>query len=312
MRVFITGATGALGRRLVPKLVGRSHEVVGMTTTEAKVTTLWDHGATPVVGDVLDRDSLVAAVVAAAPEVVVHQATALAGMGDLRRFDAAFAQTNRLRTEGTDNLIEAARRAGARRIVAQSFAGWPYEPEGGPVKSEEDPLQSDPPKQQHRSLAAIRHLEHAVTHADGLEGVALRYGGFYGPGTSIDGDAEHAQMIRKRRFPIVGDGGGVWSFVHIDDAATATVTAIEGGAPGVFNVADDEPAPVREWLPVLAEALGAPPPRRVPAWVARPLAGRHGVQMMTVVRGASNAKFKRQFGWMPSFPTWREGFKTLR
>jgi nucleoside-diphosphate-sugar epimerase len=310
MRIFVAGATGALGRRLVPLLVEGGHQVTGMTRTAGKAAGLRAAGADPVVADALDRDAVLGAVVAARPEVVVHQLTALAGMTSMRRFDREFALTNRLRTEGTDHLLEAARAAGARRFVAQSFAGWPFARVGGPVKTEDDPLDPDPPAQLRRTLDAIRHLEAAVPGTEGLEGVALRYGGFYGPGTSAGAGGSILEDLRRRRFPIVGDGGGVWSFIHIGDAATATAAAVERGAPGVYQVVDDDPAPVSEWLPALAAAIGAPRPRRVPAWVARLVAGEHAVVLMTEVRGASNAKARRELGWRPGWRSWRQGFRT--
>ena len=240
----------------------------------------------------------------------MHEATDLQRIGNLRRFDREFARTNRLRTEGTDNLLAAALAAGATRFVAQSFGGWTYARDGGTVKAEDDALDPNPFPAQETTLAAIRHLERAVTGAAGLDGIALRYGGFYGPGTSLSADGEHAEAIRRRKFPIVGSGAGVWSFVHIDDAAAATLAAIEGGPAGIYNVVDDDPAPVSEWLPELAAALGAPPPRRVPAWVGRLAVGPHGVAMMTEIRGASNAKAKRLLGWRPGYPSWREGFRS--
>ena len=309
MRIFVAGATGALGRRLVPLLVSGGHQVTGMTRSPGKAAWLRAAGAEPVVADALDRDDVLRVVTAARPEVVVHQLTDLAGMTNLRRFDAGFAATNRLRTEGTDHLLAAARAAGARRLVAQSFAGWPSARVGGPVKTEEDPFDSDPPAELRRSLDAIRHLEAAVAQAEGIEGLVLRYGGFYGPGTSAGEGGYILEELRRRRFPIVGAGTGIWSFVHIDDAATATVAAVERGAPGIYQIVDDDPAPVAEWLPVLAAAAGARPPRRVPVWAARLLAGEHGVVLMTEVRGASNAKAKRELGWRPAWPSWRQGFR---
>jgi 2-alkyl-3-oxoalkanoate reductase len=303
LRIFIAGASGVLGRRLVPQLVARGHHVIGTTRSNADLVR--ELGADPVVVDPLDRAALTAAVVAAEPDVVVHQLTALSGIGMTRNFDKLFAETNRLRTEGTDNLIAAARAAGARRLVWQSYAGWPYAREGGAVKDEDAPLDPDPPSDIRETLAAIRHLETAVTGAEGMEGVVLRYGGFYGPGTSIDAGGDHVELIRKRRFPVAGSGAGVWSLVHIDDAAAATVAAIEGGPTGIYNVVDDEPAPVAEWLPALAKSVGAPPPRRVPGWLARLAAGPQGYSMMTRVRGASNAKAKRDLHWRPQF-TWRD------
>jgi nucleoside-diphosphate-sugar epimerase len=308
MRIFLAGASGAVGSRLVPLLLDAGHDVTGTTRTPAKADALRAAGVDPVVADGLDREAIVAAVVAARPDVIVHQLTALAGMNSLRDFDGAFALTNRLRTEGTDHLLEGARQAGTRRFVAQSYAGWPYARTGGPVKTEDDPLDPNPPKSMSKTLAAIRRLETTVTGADGIDGLVLRYGGFYGPGTGMAPGGEQIELIRKRRFPIVGDGGGVWSFVHMDDAAAATVAAAEHGAPGIYNVVDDDPAPVREWLPALAAAVGAKPPRRLPRWVARLAAGDSVATMMTECRGASNAKAKRELDWQPAHPSWRDGF----
>jgi len=306
MRIFLAGATGALGSRLVPLLTGAGHQVTGTTRTPAKADALRAAGVEPVIADGLDRDAIVAAVVAARPDAIVHQLTALAGLSSLRDFDGAFALTNRLRTEGTDHLLEGARAAGVRRVIAQSFAGWPYARTGGPVKTEDDPLDPDPVPSMSKTFAAIRQLEQAVTEAGGI---ALRYGGFYGAGTGIARGGEQVDMIRKRRFPIVGDGGGVWSFVHIDDAAAATLAAVERGTPGaIYNVVDDDPAPVRDWLPALAAATGAKPPRRLPRWLAKLAAGEGVATMMTECRGASNAKARRELGWQPAHPSWRDGF----
>jgi nucleoside-diphosphate-sugar epimerase len=309
MRIFVAGATGAVGKRLVPLLVAEGHEVVGTTRSPEKADELRAAGAEPVVADALDETAVRDAVVDAKPEVVVHQATALSSLVSPRNVDRAFEPTNRLRTEGTDHLLAAARAAGVRRFVAQSFAGWPYARVGGPVKTEDDPLDPDPPKHFRRTLAAIRHLEAAVTSAEGLEGIVLRYGGFYGPATSLAPGGVHNEAIRRRRFPIVGGGTGVWSFAHIDDAARATLAAIERGASGLYNVVDDDPAPVSEWLPAVAEAIGGPPPRRVPTWLGRIVAGDAAVAMMTSVRGASNAKAKRELSWQPRWPSWRDGFR---
>jgi nucleoside-diphosphate-sugar epimerase len=310
MRIFVAGATGALGRRLVPLLVAGGHQVTAMTRRVGRTMELYAAGAEPVVADALDRDAVLAAVTAARPEAVVHQLTDLAGVTSLRKFDQGFAATNRLRTEGTDHLLEAARAAGASRFVAQSFAGWPFARVGGPVKTEDDPLDPDPPAELRRTLDAIRYLESAVLGAEGLDGVVLRYGGFYGPGTSAGEGGYMLDDLRRRRFPVIGAGTGVWSFVHIDDAATATLAALERGAPGIYQIVDDDPAPVSAWLPALAAAAGARPPRRVPAWLARLLAGEHAVVLMTEVRGASNAKAKRELGWRPAHPSWRQGFRT--
>jgi nucleoside-diphosphate-sugar epimerase len=279
-----------------------------MVRSPAKEALVRELGAAPVVADALDPEAVAQAVAAAEPDVIVHQLTALSGSLDLRHFDRDFALTNRLRTEGTDHLLGAGRAAGVRRFVAQSYAGWPFARHGGPVKTEEDPLDPEPVGAMRRAHEAIRHLEAAVTGAEWTEGIVLRYGGFYGPGTSLGPDGgDHVELIRRRRFPVVGDGAGVWSFVHIEDAADATVAAVEHGRRGVYNVVDDEPAPVSEWLPAIAEALGARPPRRVPRWLGRLLAGEAGTVMMTEVRGASNAKAKRELGWRPRHPSWREG-----
>jgi nucleoside-diphosphate-sugar epimerase len=300
MRIFIAGATGALGSRLVPRLLERGHEVTGTTRTAERARRL---GIEPAVVDLFDARAVREAVVAARPEVVVHQLTALGSLGTARNFDRAFALTNRLRTEVTDHLIAAARAAGARRLVWQSYAGWPYAREGDAVKSEDAPLDPEPPADARHTLAGIRHLEAAVL-GSGLEGVVLRYGGFYGPGTSLERGGTHVELLRKRRLPVGGSGSGVWSLVHIDDAAAATVAAIEGGPTGIYNVVDDEPAPVSELLPALAAAVGAPPPRRLPGWLVRLAAGAQGHSMMTRVRGASNAKIKRELGWRPAH-SWR-------
>jgi nucleoside-diphosphate-sugar epimerase len=300
MKVFVAGATGAIGARLVPQLIERGHDVIGSSRSAERAAGLRALGAEPVVLDLLDPPAVRTAVAAARPDAIVHQATALAGLSDFKNFDRGFAQTNLLRTEGTDALLAAGREAGVRRFVAQSFAGWPSAREGGPVRSEEDRLDPTPARKMRETLEAIRHLEQSVVGAGGL---ALRYGGFYG-----SPDDAQLELVRKRRFPIVGDGGGVWSFVHLDDAAAATVLALERGAPGVYNVVDDEPAPVRDWLPALAAAIGAKPPRRVPRWLARLAAGEAGVVLMTEIRGASNAKAKRELGWTLRYPNWRRGF----
>jgi nucleoside-diphosphate-sugar epimerase len=310
MKVFVAGATGVVGRSLVPRLVAGGHEVVGMTRSPSKQELVRSLGARPVVADALDPDAVARAVASAAPDVIVHELTALSGKFDLRHIDRFFQTTNRLRTEGTDQLLAAAHAAGARRFVAQSFAGWPAARTGGPVTGEDAPFDPDLPKQLRDMLAAIRHLEDAVTGADWLEGVVLRYGGLYGPGTTLSADptAEHTAAVRKRQFPVVGHGGGIWSFIHVDDAAAATALAVECGKRGIYNVVDDDPAPVRDWLPELARALGAKPPRRVPRWLGRLLAGEAATVMMTEVRGASNEKAKRELGWKPRYASWQQGF----
>jgi 2-alkyl-3-oxoalkanoate reductase len=300
MRVFVAGATGAIGTRLVPQLVQRGHDVIGTSRSPEKAAQLREQGADAAVVDLLDPPAVREAVRGAGPDAIVHQATALTGLSDFKHFDRSFALTNRLRTEGTDALLDAAREAGVGRFVAQSFAGWPYARDNGAVKSEEDPLDPTPVPAMSESLAAIRHLEQRVTDAGGI---VLRYGGFYG-----SPDDAQLELVLKRRFPIVGDGGGIWSFVHLDDAAAATVLALEHDGPAIYNIVDDEPAPVREWLPALARAIGAKPPQRVPRMIARLLAGEAGVALMTEIRGASNAKAKRELGWTLRYPSWREGF----
>jgi nucleoside-diphosphate-sugar epimerase len=311
MKVFVAGATGALGLQLVPRLVAAGHDVTGMTRSVSKEDLVRSLGARPALADGLDPDEVARAVAEVEPEVIIHQLTAISADINPRHIDRGFGQTNRLRTEGTDHLLAAARAVEARRFIAQSFAGWPFARTGGPVKTEEDPLDESPPKQVRETLAAIRYLEGEVTGADWLEGIVLRYGGFYGPGTSISREpgAEQAEMVRKRRFPIVGGGTGVLSFIQIEDAAGATAAAVDRGEPGIYNVTDDEPAPVSEWLPVLADALGAKPPWRVPRWLGRLVAGEAGVVMMTEVRGASNSKAKRELGWELHYPSWRQGFR---
>jgi 2-alkyl-3-oxoalkanoate reductase len=315
MKVFVAGATGVLGRALVPQLVARGHEVVGMTRTAAKQDGLRALGARPVVADALDPDAVAEAVASAEPEVIVHQLTALSGKlsaRDMRHPDRSVAatMTNRLRTEATDHLLAAGRAVGARRIVAQSIAAFRFARTGRPVQTEADPLDPNPPAGLRTGQAAILYLEQAVTTIEWGEGLALRYGSFYGPGTGISlaPDAVMAAPIRKRLFPIVGDGGGVWSHVHIEDAAAATAAAVDHGQPGIYNIVDDDPAPVRAWLPVLASALDAKPPRRIPRWLGRLLAGETATLMMTDVRGASNEKAKRELGWTPRYATWRQGF----
>jgi 2-alkyl-3-oxoalkanoate reductase len=308
MNIFLAGATGAAGQALIPLLISHGHTVTGTTRSPSKADMLRELGAEPVVVDGLDRDGIRAAVAAAQPDAIVHEMTALGGDLDLRRFERSFAPTNRLRTEGTDHLLEAARENGVERFVAQSYAAWPYVRTGGPVKTEDDPLDTDPPKQVRTTLAAIRHLEAAVT---GAGGIALRYGGFYGPGTGLAPGGDQWEAIKARKFPLVGDGGGVFSFAHIDDVASGTVAALEGGAPGrIYNICDDEPAPVREWLPAMAEAIGAPPPRHIPRWVGR-LLGEHVVVMMCEIRGASNERAKRELDWAPRWPSWRDGVAAL-
>ena len=308
MRVFIAGATGAIGKQLVPRLVAAGHAVHGMTRSESKKVMLDQLGAVPVVADALDRHQVEEAVGRASPDVIIHQLTAIPAKLDLRHFDRDFALTNRLRTAGTDYLLSAGQAVGVRRFVAQSNGALPYARTGGPVKSEEDPLDLAPAREMRESFTAIRHLEEAVLSARWTEGIVLRYGGFYGPGTSIAPGSEQVELVRKHKFPLVGGGGGVWSFIHIADAAAATVEAVERGSRGIYNVVDDDPARVAEWLPALAQTLGAKKPVHVPRFIGRLFAGEAGVVMMTELRGASNAKAKGELRWHPAHPSWRPGF----
>lgn len=303
MRVFVTGATGALGRHLVPGLVAAGHEVTATTRTPGRVTRLREAGAEPVVVDGLDREAVIAAVRAAGPEVIVHQMTALADMRSLRKVDREFAATNELRTRGTDNLLAAAARAGTRRVIAQGH-NFVYERSGGPVKTEEDPLDLRPIPSAVRTVAAIKHVDKTVPLM-APEGIVLRYGTFYGPGASDS----LLDTVRKRQLPVIGGGTGIWSFIEITDAAAATLAAVDRGAPGVYNVVDSDPAPVAEWLPYLAEVAGAKPPLRMPAWLGRLLAGDFVVAQMTNGRGSSNEKARKELGWEPRYASWREGFR---
>jgi 2-alkyl-3-oxoalkanoate reductase len=302
MRVFVAGASGALGSRLVPQLIEAGQEVIGTHNSPASAELLRTLGAKPVIVDLFDARAVREAVLEAQPDAIIHEATALGDSKFGRSLDKTFAKTNQLRTKGTDNLLVAAREAGVGRFVAQSFAPYRYAREGGPVKTEEDPLDATPPPNTHETFAAMSHLERKVTE---FGGIALRYGGFYG--AANDG---YIEAVRKRQFPIIGDGGGIMSFIHLDDAAAATVLALEHDAPAIYNIVDDEPAPMREALPVYAEALDAKPPRRFPKWLARLFAGEAMVIFSTEARGASNAKAKRELGWTPRYASWRKGFKT--
>jgi nucleoside-diphosphate-sugar epimerase len=303
----LAGASGAIGRQLLPLLLADGHEVSAMTSSPAKLDSLRAAGATPVLADALDGDAVMQAVTGARPEAVIHQLTAIPARLDPRRISRDLAVTDRLRTEGTRHLIAAAQAAGSARILAQSIA-FAYAPGApGTVHGEDDPLMRDPPAQFERSARAIAELERLVIGAGGL---ALRYGYFYGPGTAICSDGSIARELARRRMPIVGGGGGVWSFIHVADAARATVAALSRGAAGAYNVVDDEPARVSDWIPALAQALGAKPPRSVPAWLARPLAGEYGLLTMMRAQGASNARAKAELGWRPEPASWREGFRT--
>jgi 2-alkyl-3-oxoalkanoate reductase len=306
MRVFLAGATGAIGRPLVRMLIEDGHQVTAMTRSTAKARELRDAGAEPAIADALDADAVMACVRGARPEAVVNQLTAIPARLDPRKIERDFAMTDRLRTEGTRILLGAARAAGAQRLLAQSIA-FVYAPgPPGAVHAETDPLNASPLKPFRRTAAAVVELERQVLAADGI---VLRYGYYYGPGSAISRTGSFAAELARRRLPIVGGGGGVWSFVHLEDAARATVAALANGASGAYNIVDDEPAPVCEWLPALADALGAPRPLRVPAWLARPLAGSYGVMTMTTAQGASNALAKRELGWQPRRASWRQGFR---
>ncbi len=308
MKIFIAGATGAVGRPLVSACIKAGHSVIGLTRTHARAELIRAMGAEPAIADGLDADAIAAVLGSTRPDAVIHEMTNLAGATDLRNFDRTFAGSNQLRTRGTDILLAAARESGVRRFVAQSYCGWPYARIGEAIKTEADALDPDPPAELRATLEAIRYVEETVTGSANPEGIVLRYGSFYGPGTGMLERAMLAQ-IRKRRTPLIGDGAGWWSFVHVDDAAAATVKALEHGKPGsVYNIVDDDPAQVREWLPALAEIVGAKPPFHLPVWIARIVAGEHLVAMMTQVRAGSNRRARTELGWQPDHPSWREGF----
>ena len=308
MKIFVTGGTGAIGKFLLPQLLEMKHDVVALTRSAQKAVTLEDIGVSPVIADPLDKQALTAAVRRAEPDVIIHQLSALSGAGNFRKLDQEFALTNRFRTEVTDNLLAAARTIGTRRFIAQSYCGWPYAKKGGPVKTEEDPLDPKPPESFTKTLAGIRYLEDKIRSVSYLEAFALRYGWFYGPGTGFGKGGQVYKMVKKRKLPIVGGGGAIWSFIHIFDAARATVAAISLGTPGIYNVVDDEPAKVSTWLPAFAKAIGGKPPYRIPHWLGELIIGKAGVSMMTQLRGCSNAKAKRELNWTPVYPSWRVGF----
>ena len=308
MKVFVAGSTGAIGRSLLPLLIEKRHDVVALVRTPARAKDVEALGARAAVADALDPDGLRAAIRRAAPEAVIHELTSLKGVTNFRRFDQTFALTNRFRTRTLDTMLAAARSIGVRRFIAQSYCGWPYAREGSPVKTEDDPLDPTPPASFRESLAAIRYLEDTIRQARDIQAFALRYGNLYGPGTDISAEGTVADLVSRRKLPLFGSGAGVWSFIHVRDAASATVAAMSRGSPGIYNVVDDEPVPVNVWLPALANALGARPPRRLPAWVGALLLGDGGLSMMTLARGGSNAKSKRDLAWQPSFASWRRGF----
>ncbi|HEX4677808.1 MAG TPA: NAD(P)-dependent oxidoreductase [Gaiellaceae bacterium] len=304
MRIFLAGATGAIGKRLVPQLIAGGHQVTATTRSADKVELLRALGAEPVIVDGLDAVGIGEAVARAEPEAIIHQMTALSGTPDMKHFDRWFATTNELRTRGTEHLLAAAQAAGIARFVAQSYTNWTNMRDGGGIKDEDDPFDPNPPKAQTETLAAIRFLEQAVLAAP-LEGIVLRYGNFYGPGAS----ESLIEMVKKRKMPLVGNGAGVWSWIHLDDAASAAVVAVERGTRGMYNIVDDDPAPLSEWLPYLADAVGARRPMHVPVWLGKLAAGEVGVSMTTQIRGSSNERAKRELGWQPSWCSWRDGFK---
>lgn len=311
MKIFVAGATGAVGRPLVAALIKAGHSVVGLTRTASKAELIGKMGAEPVIADGLDAGAIRAVLASTRPDAVIHEMTDLTGASDLRHFDRVFATSNQLRTKGTDILLTAARETGVRRVVAQSYCGWPYARVGGAIKTEADALDPDPPAELRTTLSAIRYLEQTVTGSAQPEGIVLRYGSFYGPGTGML-ESTVLEQVRNRRTPLIGDGSGWWSFVHVDDAAAATVKAIERGKAGsIYNITDDDPAQVRDWLPTLADIIGAKRPHHLPAWIARLVAGNHLVSMMTQVRAGSNAKAKAELGWQPAHPSWRSGFSEV-
>jgi len=307
MKVFVAGATGVMGRALLPRLRSAGHEVVGMTRSQDKCAEVRALGGIAVVADALEAAQVAAVVARAKPDVIVHQLSAIGAM-DMRHFDRSLAPTNQLRTAGTDHLLAAGHAVGVKRFVAQSYTSWPYARIGGPIKDESAPLDPQPARSMRQSSAAIRHLEETVMGATWTEGIVLRYGAFYGPGTSLSEGGEQFELVRRRRYPVVGNGAGIWSFIRVEDAADATIAAVEHGVRGIYNIVDDDPAPVAEWLPALADTLGAPKPMRLPRLLGRLLAGEAATVMMTEIRGASNSKAKRVLDWQPRHPSWRTGF----
>jgi nucleoside-diphosphate-sugar epimerase len=309
MKVLVAGATGGLGRSLVPKLVAAGHEVTGMIRSESGAAGVRAQGAGVVLADGLDAEAVKAAVVSVRPEVVVHQMTALRSGIDFKKFDQSFAVTNRLRTEGTDNLLAASHAAGVRRIIVQGYAGWNLQHGGSATKTEQDPLDPEPLAATRQTMAALRHLEAAVTGDQQLEGLVLRYASFYGPTGAIGKGGEMVELVRQRKLPLIGDGAGIWSFIHYDDAADATVRAVTMGDPGIYQIADDDPASAAVWLPELARILDAKPPRHIPAWLGKLAAGEPAVAAFTQIRGADNSKAKDTFNWQPGYASWRQGFR---
>lgn len=309
MRILLAGASGAIGQTLIPLLVQHQHEVFGAFRNPSHSERVQALGATPVVLDALDGQAVNDRMAEIRPQVVIHQLTAIPPRIDLRHFDRDFELTNRLRTEGTRNLTTAAVRAGAERFLAQSFTGWPYARRGIRLKTEEDDLDPSPPPKMKTTLDALEMLEHTVLREQGLTGIVLRYGPFYGPHSSIALDGTLVEDIRRNKLPIIGQGTGVWSFLHLHDAATATLAALTRAQRGLYNIVDDDPAPVSEWLPYLAQCVGAKPPRHVPNWLAKILIGEHAVALMNDIRGVSNAKARKELEWTPRWSSWRQGFQ---
>jgi nucleoside-diphosphate-sugar epimerase len=308
MKILVAGASGAIGQTLIPVII-RSHQVFGLFRNPAHSDLVRSLGATPIVADALDPDAVHKAVADTQPDVILHQLTAIPANIDLRHIDRDFELTNRLRTEGTRNLATAAVKAGVKTFIAQSFAGWPYAPKGIRLKTEEDALDSTPPQKLKAMLDAIETLEHTVLREQAFSGIVLRYGALYGPHSNLAANGAMVEAIRAHKVPIVGQGTGVWSFLHLEDAAGATLAALEHGQRGIYNIVDDDPAPVNEWLPYLAQCVGAPPPRHVPNLLAQVLVGEHVVSMMNDTRGVSNAKARTELNWSPRWTSWREGFK---
>jgi len=309
MKVLVAGATGGLGRSLVPKLIAAGHEVTGMIRSESGAAAVRAQGADVVFADGLDAGAVKAAVASAQPEVVVHQMTALRGGINFKKFDESFAVTNRLRTEGTQNLLAASHAAGVRRIVAQSYAGWNLQRGGSMTKTEADPFDPNPAPATRQAMDGLQRLEAMVTGDKEIEGLVLRYANFYGPTGAIGKGGEIVELIQQRKLPLVGDGAGIWSFIHYDDAADATVRAVSTGDPGIYQIADDDPAASAVWLPELARILGAKAPRHLPAWLAKLAIGEVGVAFFTKIRGVDNALAKDTFDWQPGYASWREGFR---
>ncbi|QNE22056.1 NAD(P)-dependent oxidoreductase [Kribbella qitaiheensis] len=309
MKILVAGATGGLGQSLVPKLVAAGHEVTGLIRSESSAAAVRAHGAGVVIANGLDAEAVKAAVTSTEPEVVVHQMTALRGGINFKKFDQSFATTNELRTKGTDYLLAAAQATGVRRVVFQGYAGWNLQHGGSATKTEDTPLEETPVAAAQQTMAALRYLESRVTSVEGIEGVVLRYASFYGPTGDIGAGGSMVEMIRRRKLPMVGNGAGVWSFIHYDDAADATVKAIEGTATGIYQIADDDPAAASVWLPEFARILGAKPPRHLPVWLARLAVGDVGVGAFTEIRGADNSLAKHTFDWEPGYSSWRTGFR---